>query len=96
MDNGAELHDRANLYGAMQHELKLRVLAKLNLLPSWWFLRTRILALLSVKGFAIDDGVMDTQFDQAAEAMARMMEKYKRLTAQAQVNDQGGSGRTEG
>jgi hypothetical protein len=82
------LHEVANLYGAMQNELKLRTLAKLCLLPAWWFIRTRIVACLHMRKFAIDDFVMQTLYMKAEAEMKIMVEKTKKLAEQAQAQAQ--------
>jgi hypothetical protein len=79
MTHNGVLHEVANLYGAMQNGLKLRTLAKLCLLPGWWFIRTRIVAYLQMQKFSIDDFVMQTLYMKAEAEMKVMAEKTKKL-----------------
>jgi hypothetical protein len=81
--NNGVLHERANLFGAMLNELKLRTLAKLCLLPGWWFIRTRVVEYLQMRRFPIDDFLMQTLYMQAESEMKIMLEKSKKLSEQA-------------
>jgi hypothetical protein len=73
LNQNAQLHNLANQYGAMLPEVKLRALAKLNLLPSWCVLRSRIVVWLCAQNLPVEDFVMDTSFKQAVEQVIKWM-----------------------
>ncbi|KAH7083091.1 hypothetical protein BKA63DRAFT_561278 [Paraphoma chrysanthemicola] len=77
-DNSAPLN-LANKYGATLSEAKLRVLACMGFLPSWWFLREQ-LVLPAVKRFGrtIDDAQMDGWTEEAARQTVRIMARVER------------------
>ncbi|KAG9198893.1 hypothetical protein G6514_009269 [Epicoccum nigrum] len=53
--------------GSMLPQLKLRALARLNYLPSWWYLREVAVELLKRMGYSIDDSEMQTIWNGALE-----------------------------
>ncbi|KAJ4371260.1 hypothetical protein N0V83_004477 [Neocucurbitaria cava] len=76
--NHDALLQQASSYGAMFSHLKLSALAKLNFLPSWWFLREMIVKLLKgkeVSGWVVDDSVMDVTWRDACHLCRALMVK---------------------
>jgi hypothetical protein len=64
-------------YAAMLSETKLRALAMLNLMATWWFLRERLVRLLSKMHSNIDDSIMQTGIEEAAVIASHTMEMVK-------------------
>jgi hypothetical protein len=94
-----QLHKAANRYGAMMAEPKIRLLALLNLLPSWWFLRSEIATWLQKQGWAVDDSDMLAQVTEMEPVVEEIMKTHKEhhrkmiLAQQEQRNQQGQQGR---
>ncbi|KAH7093199.1 hypothetical protein FB567DRAFT_575949 [Paraphoma chrysanthemicola] len=86
-ENSAPLN-LANKYGAMLSEAKVRVLACMGFLPSWWFLREQFV-LPAVKRFgrAVDDTQMDGWTAEAAKQTARMMARVERRGEKGRVGE---------
>ncbi|KAF2130657.1 hypothetical protein P153DRAFT_384916 [Dothidotthia symphoricarpi CBS 119687] len=61
------------MYCAMYSELKLRALAKLNFLPSWWFLREMAVCELHGQGWMVDDAVMQGTWVTAVAYCQKIM-----------------------
>ncbi|KAF1923167.1 uncharacterized protein M421DRAFT_426139 [Didymella exigua CBS 183.55] len=51
----ADMMDNVTTKAALFNPLKLRALAKLNWLPSWWFLREMALGVMEHSGWLVDD-----------------------------------------
>ena len=85
-----ELLSRANQYGAMLSEIKLRAAARLNYLPSWCFLRERVVLWLQTTGKVVDDSAGMMQWkeatDEATKIIARAMRARFQTHAQAQAS----------
>jgi hypothetical protein len=64
-------------YAAMLSETKLRALAMLNLMATWWFLRERLVRLLSKMHSNIDDSIMQTGIEEAAVIASHAMEMVR-------------------
>jgi hypothetical protein len=71
-------------YSAMLGDSKLRTLAMLNYLPSWWFLREKLKRWLSSRGIAIDDSTMETNFKIAINYSATISASKDRVKAQGE------------
>lgn len=83
-DNSAALQI-ANKYGAMLAEPKLRVLARMGVLPSWWFLREQVVLIVMKRmGKAVDDEVMHVWFGEATRQTGSIMEKVERERARGE------------
>ena len=57
----------ATAKGSMLPQLKLRALARLNYLPSWWYLRGVAREICEGRGLLIDDREMQAIFKEALE-----------------------------
>jgi hypothetical protein len=66
-----ELMNIATSYGAVAEELKLRALAKVNILPSSWFLRERVMKWLRESGRLVDDEFMAARLRDATKTMTK-------------------------
>ncbi|KAF2830812.1 HET-domain-containing protein [Ophiobolus disseminans] len=78
-DNGqGDLLKIACRYAAMLHGPKLRALAVLNFLPSWWFLREQIIVWLETTGRPVDDQNMVDQWKFVAADTNEVMQKIMR------------------
>jgi hypothetical protein len=64
-------------YAAMLSETKLRALVMLNLMATWWFLRERLVRLLSKMHSNIDDSIMQTGIEEAAVIASHAMEMVR-------------------
>lgn len=76
--NDGQLLKVANHYGSMMAELKLRALAKLNFLPSWWFLREQLLVWLNLTGRQINDAQADEHWKFAVGESAKFVDRANR------------------
>jgi hypothetical protein len=91
------LLNAAATYSAMFNEHKLRALAILNYLPSWWFLREKFKQWLRKADVNIDDSTMEEVFKTAIDhinAMGRknrMEAQGETPTTSAQPGDDAGS-----
>jgi hypothetical protein len=66
-------------YGSMFSEMKLRALARLNFLPSWWYLRERAFEIILMQhNWMIDDSIVDLQWKDAVRASSEMQQKRER------------------
>jgi hypothetical protein len=74
-----QLMNSATLYGAVLSDLKLRTLAKLNLLPSWWFLRERVMQWLRDNQRLVDESFMDGRFREANKQLSKTLGKRDRM-----------------
>jgi hypothetical protein len=90
MNHNAQLHNLANQYGASLPDIKLRALATMNILPSWYFLRIRVALWLSKQPFEVDDWLMETQFKHAAQTVAGIMQRRQAQLAQSSQQSQQG------
>jgi hypothetical protein len=84
------LHEQAAKYGAMMGEPMIRALALLNILPSWWFLRERVLEWL--RGSTpriIDDSEMAQQV-RGVMGMATTIVKRGAQARQMAMQSSGG------
>lgn len=57
---------------AMFSQLKLRALAKLNYLPSWWFIREMACVVMKNQGWHLDDSEMEILWQETVEWCKRM------------------------
>ena len=57
---------------SMFSQLKLRTLAKLNYLPSWWFMREMACGVMQRQSFNMDDREMQTLWKETVEWCARV------------------------
>ncbi|KAH3934526.1 hypothetical protein HBH98_038720 [Parastagonospora nodorum] len=85
-NKNGQLHAYANRYGAMIAEHKLRILACLNLLPSWFFLRSQILTWLQNQGWTIDDSDMHAQAADVTPHIQEIISRQHRSAILAQQN----------
>lgn len=60
-----EMMTEITMKAALFTPLKLRALARLNWLPSWWFLREMAVALMRQLGWLVDDGERQGQWTEA-------------------------------
>lgn len=71
-------------YSAMFAQLKLSALAKLNFLPSWWFLREMVVKILGTPleqrgmGWNVDDAEMEAKWIEACHWARGAMERHRR------------------
>jgi hypothetical protein len=77
-DNGRMLV-QANNWASMMSEVKLRALARLNFLPSWWFMREQLVKVLQAEGRTIDDTCMSAQWQFATHGAQKVIEKGNRV-----------------
>lgn len=63
----------ATKYCAMFSELKLRALARMNILPSWWLLREKAVLQMRTQGWKLDDVVMQMAMREAVEFCIKVM-----------------------
>lgn len=84
LQNG-QLLNHANTYASMMNEVKLRALAKLNFLPSWWFLRDHFLSWLEATGRPVDDSIMRAHWKFAVGDVSAFMQRANRV----KMRDQG-------
>ncbi|KAH8725022.1 hypothetical protein GQ44DRAFT_727193 [Phaeosphaeriaceae sp. PMI808] len=72
----------ASQYGAMFGDIKLRVLAKLNYLPSWWFMRMVVYDWLLKIGRLVDDSHMTLVWNHATIGVAEIARKTEQILKQ--------------
>lgn len=56
---------------SMFSQLKLRTLARLNYLPSWWYLREMACSLMDRQGWLVDDRDMQSFWKETVEWCSR-------------------------
>jgi hypothetical protein len=66
---------QATTYGMAFPEPKLRALAKMNVLPSSWFLRERTVRWLRGRGKEVQDGFVEDQVEEAKALVRRLEEE---------------------
>ncbi|KAI8935166.1 hypothetical protein NX059_007759 [Plenodomus lindquistii] len=59
--------DQVATYAAMMSTIKLAALAKMNYLPTWWFIREMTVRLLGAMKCSVDDGVMMREWAEKLE-----------------------------
>lgn len=57
---------------SMFSQLKLRTLARLNYLPSWWYLREMACSLMDRQGWLVDDRDMQSFWKETVEWCSRV------------------------
>lgn len=62
-------------HAAMYSQLKLRALARLNYLPSWWYLRDMACGLTKRQGWNLDDSEMQGLWQETVEWCRRLCTK---------------------
>jgi hypothetical protein len=82
-----QLHEQAAKYGAMMGEPMIRALALLNILPSWWFLRERVLEWLRGSTPRIID---DSEMAQQVRSVMGMAATIVKTGAKARQQSSGG------
>jgi hypothetical protein len=65
-------------YAAMFSETKLRALALLNFMATWWFLRERVLVNLKYRWVNFDDTVMQSGIKDAVATVSELMSEMRR------------------
>jgi hypothetical protein len=85
--NGATLA-QANKYSAMLNEVKLRTLARLNFLPSWWFLREQALVGLRSMNRLIDDSAMIKQYKDAGYTVTTIMNNVNKAREEKEEKEE--------
>ncbi|KAF2036504.1 hypothetical protein EK21DRAFT_105823 [Setomelanomma holmii] len=68
-------------YAAVLSEVKLRALARLNFLPSWWVLREQVVAGFQRTGKLVDDTTMTMQWRNAGTYVMKIMDRTQRQRA---------------
>lgn len=63
----ADMMNNVTMKAAMFPQLKLRALAKLNWLPSWWFLREMALDVMARSGWLVDDNERQGEWKESVE-----------------------------
>jgi hypothetical protein len=63
-------------YSAMFSQLKLRALAKLNYLPSWWYLRDMACDIMKQQGWNVDDSEMQGVWLETVEWCVNLCAKW--------------------
>lgn len=61
---------------AMLPSSKLRALARLNYLPSWWFLRTKACEIIAEAKWPIDDTEMQTLWNETLNWAKKVENKF--------------------
>jgi len=80
------LFQQATQQGAWISEPRLRVLALLNIMPGWWFLRERVINWLEDTGRLMDDSWQQAILNQAVANFEKMkMQKLLRTQAVQQM-----------
>lgn len=63
----ADMMNNVTMKAAMFPQLKLRALAKLNWLPSWWFLREMVLDVMARSAWLVDDSERQGEWKESVE-----------------------------
>lgn len=63
----AGVMDSVSTKAAMYHVLKLRALARLSWLPSWWHLRETALVIMARQGWLVDDSERQGELKESVE-----------------------------
>lgn len=70
---------KAAEHSSLFSDRKLRALAALNFLPSWWYFRENVLEDFGrMKAWFVDDSISQAQFQNALKQAANMMEEWHR------------------
>jgi hypothetical protein len=74
-DGRGDILTAVQKYVILFDEVKLRALARLDLLPTWWFFRERVLDKLVNGGWTVDDGVMNKVLRPAWKECLKAVER---------------------
>jgi hypothetical protein len=77
-----ELLNVAAKYAAMFSETKLRALALLNFMATWWLLRERVVHYLGKMGVNIDDTVMQSGIKDAVATVSELISEMMKREGQ--------------
>ncbi|KAF1911051.1 hypothetical protein BDU57DRAFT_108782 [Ampelomyces quisqualis] len=73
-ENNGNLLTGAARTSSMFDDVKIRTLSIMNLLPSWWFMRERLVGLLNGTGRPLDDSDMEIVYGQAYATAVRVVQ----------------------
>lgn len=70
--NNSKMMNDVTAKASMFSQLKLRTLAKLNYLPSWWFIREMAYSVMQSQEFNVDDREMQVYWKETLEWCSRV------------------------